>query len=603
MIIVLELVPQTNPLSPGEGMDDDGGAGLEGATYPFPLARDVFVSERSRALLAQVENDSAGDRLGYRVRVRVMRGGPNWRVEVGVFARRLPLFPRLKSVGRGPGGVMHMQVAHGNRTAFQELLERILGPIHLATLSEGAFQTALLARARDHIRPGSSSWDPGGQSHWINERMATASMLTDPNQSLYSAEGIGAPVSYPSMEGGGEPGSTTPPHPQPQSQPQSPRAPGENPSGTASTPEYGHVMAKLLVSFFLEEIWVGEPDFNMQPFIRMHYTPNLGHISWLALRDDPEVNETPDQRIGSNLREYLEYCQGRWGSHHSVTHMQHVDMDGQQLEEITEVGLLRYTKAQGTRERPRDTFPVVGYVQWDIVSYDAVVNFFTERQVGIGMERQGGLGPKRLRDFYRCVDGLGDTPRKALNIVREIARGEKDASAIALFLYGHTWNAGKHFARLINAHHLYTQPQLMPGGVEYCMNRQISCELAKIGTGRRSRSQVLFEHILLSSTFEDFQRRFPEYLPSLIFGSRHVLVAPSEDPKTLDLTKHEEHWTTSVDDDSEGTEDDPEINPDVKTMAVGTKRARPTDEDGPAEATPDGDTASRDPEPHDPKLS
>ena len=501
-------VASRHALSSGWVMDGDGDPGTSRRPLAlYPLARDVFQSERARALLAKAENDEAAGSLGFRVRVRVMRSGPNWRLEAGVFLRRLPLFPRLKAAGKGEDGVKQMLVAHGNKTAFQQVFERILRPIHLATLSEGEFQRALRERERQQTTlRGFGRWD--SQSHWISTQMASAEALSSAGRkSVFEAAGI--------VDGVREPW----------------RQPKPGETVVTIEAEHAHVMAKLLVSFILEEILTAEPDFTLIPFIRMHYTPNLGHVSWLALREDPDVNETPDPRVGSNFSEYLEFCQGRWGSHHSVQHVPHHDADGNELNATTEVGLLSYTKAQGPPDRPRDTFPVVGYLQWDVLSYDAVINFFT-----------GTVGGRRLREFFRCVDGLGNTPKKAMAIVREIATTQKDASAIALFLYGHTWNPGKHFSRLINAHHLYTQPRLRSGGTEFCMNTDISCELAKIGTGRRSKAQVLFEHILLSDTFEHFRDIHPQYVSSLFFGSRSLLAAPFEGGDRV----REQHWTTSV---------------------------------------------------------
>ena len=113
--------------------------GAQGAkSYAF--ARDLFQSYKALALLASVEEGD--DNLGYRVQVRVVRGGPNWRVEAGVFTKRFPLFPRQRiGSGRRGGG---MKAAHGNRTGFQDMFERIIRPLHLAVLLEGSYQRAIL---------------------------------------------------------------------------------------------------------------------------------------------------------------------------------------------------------------------------------------------------------------------------------------------------------------------------------------------------------------------------------------------------------------------------------------------------------------------------
>ena len=518
---------------PVEGAEPRGGS--EAGQYA--LARDVFQSEKACSLLAQVERDDR--KLGYRVRVRVIRGGPNWRVEAGLFARRLPLFPRLQMSAGVKSSGAGMQAAHGNRTAFQELFERVMRPLHLAVLVEGMHERAL-QRELEKFR------GQGGKAHDLNidadasvsNLIATASLSsgfrssmsgtasterTISNEATISDENVlpqSMKVYSLASNDLGEldlPGYEDFEFMAWRDVLEGPRAPTEmrlpkavGPDGRRSS--VAHVLAKLLVSFRIDNgDWAAAPDFSIPPFVKLHYSPNIGQLVTLTLQGDEDTCSKDDD-VGNNLDGYMDFCRNRWGRHHAVRSVRPVLIEGEDSRTNIEVGVLVYTKAQGPRDAGRETYPVVGYMQWSVLSFDVLTTYFDDEHHGL----------RRIRELIDCVDGLGK-PKYAKAVIKEIVDGEKDTTAIALFLFGHAWNATKRWSRLVNTRNIRGQPRLRSDGQEFRMNSQVTCESAKIGTGRRSKGQSIFEHILLSTPYDLFKARCPEFLPSLFFGDRDLL--------------------------------------------------------------------------------
>ena len=519
---------------PVEGAEPRGGS--EAGQYA--LARDIFQSEKARSLLAQVERDDRN--LGYRVRVRVIRGGPNWRVEAGVFARRLPLFPRLRMSAGGKSSGAGMQAAHGNRTAFQDLFERVMRPLHLAVLVEGMHERALQRELENFRGEGGKAPDLDiNADASVSNLMATASLSSGFRSSLSGTASTERTISDEATRNAlpqsmrvyslasndlGEldlPGYEDFEFMAWRDVLEGPQAPTEMRLPRAVGPDRGrssvaHVLAKLLVSFRIDNgDWAAAPDFSIPPFVKLHYSPNIGQLVTLTLQGDEDTC-SKDDYVGNNLDGYMDFCRNRWGGHHAVRSVRPVLIEGEDSRVKTEVGVLVYTKAQGPRDVGRETYPVVGYMQWSVPSFDVLTTYFNDEHHGL----------RRIRELIDCVEGLGK-PKYAKAVVKEIVDGERDTTAIALFLFGHAWNATKRCSRLVNTRNIHSQPRLKSDGQDFRMNSQVTCESAKIGTGRRSKGQSIFEHILLSTPYELFKARCPEFLPSLFFGDRDLLPVSS----------------------------------------------------------------------------
>lgn len=455
----------------------------------WPEAMSVFQCTHALGLLRTVERIAkspgaleGNDASSFRVKVRVIRPAPHWRLEASVFIAKLPLFPRL---GYRVGGTQ--SPGSGNRSGFQRLFADVIAPIHLATVAE-----ALHAQQQPHA--GCTACAGAGITRSHASSGGCASQPTERRESVASEESL------------------------------------RNVGGTAPPLAF---LAKLLVTFRLDPRGLGS-DFRLAPFLSLHYTPNLGCAAVLACTNDPDV-VSANRLVGDQYNEFLAHCLTGQSGHHSLEHTRIVHVNGHEVS----VGVMKFRKSQVKRDLARSVLPVLGYMLWEFEDRGVIERFLFAQ----GLKTH----TPSLTAFVKAVEGI-DTPQQALAALQAVLEDGSEPSAIALLLFGHSWNPDKRWSRMTSSR-ILTQPWVDGGGTTSggspsvrgpSMCPLLSAEVSRSRTGRRPNEGFRhFEHILLSSSYEEVERCHPHWMEGLFFGARGILCKDEEHGATMDRVSQE----------------------------------------------------------------
>jgi len=489
----------------------------------------VFECARALDLLSDVERPARGhapagtgatEASAFRVKVRVIRARPNWRLEAAVFVAKLPLYPRL---GYRVGGAH--AAGSGNRSGFQRLLADVIAPIHLAVVAE-----ALHAQRPRGCGMCAEEGEGGGEEEEGEPSLGSWSQG--------SAGGVRAPTFHPDEAGVERVTRKASSSPSSVTCMQGTALPalvdGRDPRRESIASEDGacpavaveeavgerspDIFAKLLVTFRLDPRGSGN-DFDLAPFLSLHYVPNLGCAAALSAAGDPDA-VSANRLVGDQYEAFLSYCLTGQSGHHTLEHHRRVQRPGARDDShVDNIGVLMFRKSQVKKDLTRSVLPVLGYMLWEFEDRDVVERFVAHCKSHTA----------NLQAFIKAVDGV-DTAQQALAAIRAVLEDGGEPSAIALLIFGHAWNPDKRWSRLTSSR-ILTQPCLdgdqspdADTARGLCMNAKLPAEVTRSRTGRRPNEGFRhFEHILLSIPYEEVERFHPEWTAGLFHGAREIL--------------------------------------------------------------------------------